>query len=119
MGAIKSADGLVCEPLTASGRRVGVGGDGHHSADGEAGRDSALVALDEVRGELPAKSGNAAVSALKQSLHALLYQRDRANEELQTMAKRRELLLAQIDSCSREISEIAEAIRKLDALDRP
>jgi hypothetical protein len=117
MGAIKSASGLAYEPLTASGRQPDIVSGGHDSLDGETGRASALVALDEVRSDLPAKSDNAAVSALKQSLHALSYQRDRANEELQAMLKRRELLLAQIDRCSREINEIAQAIRKLDTPD--
>jgi hypothetical protein len=117
MGAIRSADGLAYEPLTASGRQPDIAGDNHDSFDGETVRASALVALDDVRGDLPAKSDNAAVSALKQNLHAVLYQRDRANQELQTMLKRRELLLAQIDRCSREISEIAQAIRKLDTPD--
>jgi hypothetical protein len=58
---------------------------------------------------------NAALLALRQNLEALIYQRDRANEELNTMHKRRELLLEEIDRCSRGIMEIMEALDKLDA----
>jgi len=116
MGAIKSADIPENEFLTASGRQPSAG-DGRDSFAGETGRVSPLVLLDKVHSDSPTKDNNAAVSALQQSLYALVYQRDRADQELQTMLKRRELLLSQIDKCSREISEIVQAIRKLQTLD--
>jgi len=62
------------------------------------------------------KEKNAALSALRQHLDALIHQRDRANEELNTMQKRRELLLHEIDRCTRGISEIEEALQRLDNL---
>lgn len=112
MGAIKSADILDNESLTASGRQP-FAGDGRDSFADETGRVSPVVLLDKVHNDSPAKDNNAAVSALEQSLYSLVHQRDRADQEIQTMLKRRELLLSQIDRCSREISEIVQAIRKL------
>jgi hypothetical protein len=58
---------------------------------------------------------NAALLALKQNLEALIYKRDHANEELRTIHRRRELLLDEIDRCSRGITEILEALHKLEA----
>jgi hypothetical protein len=58
---------------------------------------------------------NAAVAALKQTLEALIYKRDRAREELETMRKRRELLVDEIEGCSRGISEIMQALSTLGA----
>jgi chromosome segregation ATPase len=58
---------------------------------------------------------NAAVAALKQTLEALIHKRDRAREELETIRKRRELLLDEIDGCSRGINEVIEALSKLRA----
>jgi hypothetical protein len=116
MGAIKSADILENESLTASGRQLPAG-DGRDSFADQTGRVSPVVLLDKVHSESSAKDDNAAVSALQQSLYALVHQRDRADQELQTMLKRRELLLSQIDRCAREISEIVQAIRKLRTLD--
>jgi hypothetical protein len=58
---------------------------------------------------------NAAVTALKQTLEALIHKRDRATEELEMMRKRRELLINEIDGCSRGISEVTQALSKLGA----
>jgi hypothetical protein len=58
---------------------------------------------------------NAAVAALKQTLEALIHKRDRAREELETMRKRRELLVDEIDVCSRGISEIMQALSRWGA----
>lgn len=61
---------------------------------------------------------NAAVSVLRQNLDALTYKLDRANQELNTMHKRRELLLHEIDRCTTGISEIKEALHRLNGSER-
>jgi len=60
-----------------------------------------------------AKGEDAAVTALKQALEALIHKRDRAREELETTRKRRELLIDEIEACSRGISEVTQALSKL------
>ena len=66
------------------------------------------------RGGSLVREKNAALIALKQNLEALLYKRDRASEELDTMGRRQEILLEEIDRCSRGITEIVEALHKLE-----
>jgi hypothetical protein len=73
------------------------------------------VEVAEERGDASMNETNAALLALKQNLEALIYKRDHANEELSTMYRRRELLLDEIDRCSRDITEILGALHKLEA----